>query len=89
MKTFAKHSNCPASHKILSYVEGSLRPLVRQRIARHCAHCDFCGAEAELFAKFKPSGDNYAPAPTPILVTVLGVKLPLGRPSPAPARRAA
>jgi len=89
MKIFGKHSNCPASHKILSYVEGSLRPLARQRIARHCAACDFCGAEAQLFAKFKPSEEDHNPAPTPTLVSVLGINLPLRRTQEVVQRRAA
>lgn len=89
MKTFAKHSNCPTSHKILSYVEGSLRPLARQKVARHCAFCDFCGAEAQLFGKYKPSKVAHTPAPTPALITVLGVQLPVRRITAVPARRAA
>jgi len=89
MKSFAKHSNCPASHKILSYVEGSLSPIARQKVARHCALCDFCGAEAQLFAKYQPSEEDHVPARTPVLITVLGVTLPARRPFMVPARRAA
>ena len=89
MKIFGKHPNCPESHKILSYVEGSLRPLARQKIAQHCAACDFCGAEAQLFAKFKPSEEHHNPVPTPALVTVLGLNLPLRRTYGEEQRRAA
>ena len=78
MKSFGKHSNCPTSHEILSYVEGGLRPLKRQKIARHCALCDFCGAEAQLLAKYRPSEEDHTPAPTPAVITVLGVNLPFG-----------
>jgi anti-sigma factor ChrR (cupin superfamily) len=76
MKSFGKHPGCPTSHDIFSYAEGGLRPLARQRIAQHCAVCDFCGAEAQFFAKFRPAEEGLAPAPTPALITVLGVRLP-------------
>jgi hypothetical protein len=89
MNIFAKHVNCPSSHEMLSYVEGSLRPLAKQKVARHCAVCDFCGAEAQLFAKYQPSEENYTPAPAPTLVRLLGVQLPLRRSSAVPAPRAA
>ena len=89
MKTFGKHSNCPTSHKILSYVEGGLRSFARQRIAKHCARCDFCGAEAQLLARFRPVEEDHSPAPTPALITVLGVNLPLARTSVLERRRAA
>lgn len=89
MKTFTKQTNCPASHQILSYVEGSLRPLARQKVARHCAVCDFCGAEAQLFAKYRPSAEEHIPAATPVLIKVLGVSVPVRRTAPVPARRAA
>ena len=89
MKSFAKHTNCPASHEILSYVEGSLRPFASQRIAQHCMLCDFCGAEAELFAKFRPSEEHHAPARTPVLITVLGVNLPIRKTAPVERRHAA
>lgn len=89
MKTFAKQSNCPTSHQILSYVQGSLRPLAQKRVARHCALCDFCGAEAQLLARYEPSDEACAPAATPALITVLGVQLPVRRTSAVPARRAA
>ncbi len=89
MKSFGKHSNCPTSHAILSYVEGGLRPLARQRIARHCALCDFCGAEAQLLAKFRPADEDHTPAPTPALITVLGVGQPLDRTSEVELCRAA
>ena len=89
MKSFGKHSNCPTSHKILTYVEGGFRPLARQRIAQHCALCDFCGAEAQLLARFRPVEEDHTPAPTPALITVLGVNLPLARTSVVERRRAA
>ena len=89
MKTFGKQSNCPTSHEILSYVNGGLRPFARQRIANHCGLCDFCGAEAQLFAKFKPSVEDHTPTPTPALITVLGVNLPLARTPEVLRRRAA
>jgi anti-sigma factor ChrR (cupin superfamily) len=75
MKSFGKQSNCPTSHDILSYTEGRLRSLASQRIAQHCALCDFCGAEAQLLAKFKQAEADHTPAPTPALISVLGVNL--------------
>lgn len=89
MQSFGKQSNCPTSHAILAYTEGGLRPLARQRIARHCALCDFCGAEAQLLAKFKPSEEDHTPAPTLALISVLGVNMPLGRTPAVERRRAA
>jgi len=89
MKSFAKHSSCPTSHEILSYVEGLLRPIVQQKVAQHCAACDFCGAEAQLFAKYQPSEERHVPVPASVLITVLGVTLPAKRPFTVPARRAA
>jgi hypothetical protein len=89
MKSFGKQSNCPTSHEILSYVEDGLRPLARQRIARHCAFCDFCGAEAQFLARFKSAEEDHTPAPTPALISLLGINLPLARPSVAERRRAA
>lgn len=89
MKIFAKQPNCPASREVLSYVEDSLRPLARQKVARHCSLCDFCGAEAQLFSKYLPSEEDHTAVPTPALITVLGVSLPLRRPVTPPARRAA
>jgi hypothetical protein len=89
MKSFAKDSSCPASHQILSYVEGSLRTLARQKVARHCNVCDFCGAEAQLFSKYQPSEDRHVRAPRPSLITVLGITLPMRRAFAVPARRAA
>ena len=89
MKTFGKHAHCPTSQKILSYAEGGLHPLSRQAIAQHCAVCDFCGAEAQLLTRFPPGEDEHTPAPTPVLVSVLGVDLPLRRPYESERRRAA
>lgn len=89
MINFGKKVNCPTSQKILSYIEGALRPLARQRIARHCAVCDFCGAEAHLLKRFRPAEEDHTPAPTPALITVLGVNLPLARKAVVERRRAA
>lgn len=89
MKSFGKHSNCPTSHKILTYVAGGLKPLARERIAQHCALCDFCGAEAQLLARFRPGEKDHTPAPTPALITVLGVHLPLAKTSVIERQRAA
>jgi hypothetical protein len=89
MKTFGKQSNCPTSHEILTYVEGELRPLASQRIAGHCALCDFCGAEAQLLSRFRPTEESQTPPPTPALISVLGVNLSPARPSVAERRRAA
>ena len=89
MKSFGKQANCPTSEKIFSYIEGGLRPLARQRMARHCTLCDFCGAEAQLLARFRPVEEDHTPAPTPALITVLGVNLPLARRSVIERRRAA
>lgn len=89
MKIFAKQTNCPASSEVLSYVENSLRPLAMQKVARHCSLCDFCGAEAQLFSKYQPSEKDHTAAPAPVLITVLGVSLPVRRPVPLLERRAA
>ncbi len=89
MTTFGKHPDCPTSHQVLSYVEDALPPLERQRVAQHCAACDFCGAEAQLLAKFTPSKENYTSGQTPAIIAVLGVKLPLRRTSAIERRRAA
>lgn len=89
MKTFGKQSNCPTSHEILSYAEHRLRTLAQQRIAKHCVTCDFCGAEAQFLAKVRPAEADHAPVPTPALITVLGVNLPLARTSAGEQRRAA
>lgn len=89
MKSFGKQSNCPTSHKILAYVQGSLRPLARERIAQHCALCDFCGAEAQLLTKFRPAEEIHKPGPTPTRITVLGVRLPLAGTTMVARRRAA
>lgn len=89
MKSFSKKSGCPTSHQILSYVEGSLRPMSRQKIARHFALCDFCGAEAQFFARYKPSEADGVPVPRPALITLLGIRLPLRNSFTATARRAA
>ena len=89
MKSFSKQSGCPASHQILSYVEGSLPSISRQDIARHCALCDFCGAEAQLFARHKPSDDERVPAPQQALITLLGIRFPVRNSYKVPARRAA
>ena len=75
MKNFGKQPGCPVSNDILAYVEGSLRPLAKQRIAQHSMACDFCGAEVQLFKKFQPSEEDYTPAPTPALINVLGMNL--------------
>jgi anti-sigma factor ChrR (cupin superfamily) len=89
MKSFGKHSNCPTSHEVLSYAEGRLRSLASQRIAQHCALCDFCGAEAQLLTRFRAAEEDYTPAPTPAVIRVLGVNLSLARPSEIERRRAA
>jgi hypothetical protein len=89
MNTFGKQPNCPASHEILAYVEGSLRSLAKQRIARHSMLCDFCGAEVQLFTKYTPSEEDFTPAPTPAFINVLGVDLPVQRAAAVERRRAA
>jgi hypothetical protein len=89
MKNFGKQSNCPTSQDILSYTEGGLRLLARQRIAQHCALCDFCGAEAQLLSRFKPSEEDHTQAPTPALISVLGVNLPLSKTAAVERPRAA
>jgi hypothetical protein len=61
----------------------------RQKIARHCSACDFCGAEAQFFARYKPSVADRVPAPRPALITLLGIRLPLRNSFRTPARRAA
>lgn len=89
MKSFSKQSGCPASHEILSYVEGSLRPISRQKIARHCAVCDFCGAEAQLFTRHKPSPDERVATGRPALITLLGITVRVRNSFTVPTRRAA
>lgn len=89
MKRFGKQPKCPTSQEILSYLEGSLRPLAGQRVERHSVSCDFCGAELQLLAKYRPTEEDYTPGPTPGLINLLGINLPLGRASAVQRRRAA
>ncbi|HJP95479.1 MAG TPA: hypothetical protein VJ875_26260 [Pyrinomonadaceae bacterium] len=73
MKSFGKQPSCPTSNEILSYVDGSISPVIRQTVERHAHLCDFCGAEMQLFARYKPGKEHYLRTPTS--ATVLGMNL--------------
>lgn len=88
MKTFAKTPNCPTSQEILSHVDGSLSSLVRNKLAQHIMRCDFCGAEMQLFVKYRPAQEDYTPAPTPAVINLLATNLPLARTSSIQRRAA-
>ena len=75
MESFGKQPYCPTSQEILAHVEGSLKPLIRERVEEHALLCDFCGAELQLFKKCTPAEEDYTPVPTPALIKVLGINL--------------
>jgi hypothetical protein len=87
--SFGKRGSCPTSEQTLSYIEGSLEGLVRERIATHLSSCDFCGAEFQLLSKFALTEQDHTPGPVPSLINLLSVNLPLERPLPTHRRRAA
>ena len=65
MKTFGKRLSCPTSDEILSFLDGSISRLLRPSVERHAQHCDFCGAEMQLFAKFM--SPKTAPGPVQMI----------------------
>ena len=79
--TFAKAPNCPTSQEILSHVEGSLASFSENNLVRHIERCDFCGAEMQLFARYRPVEEDYTPAPMPAALHLLANSLPPARTS--------
>jgi len=71
-KGFAKRPNCPSSITLLSYIEATVSPLLRQRVGAHVASCDFCGAEMQLLKNYAPIDEGYTPPPPPALIHLLG-----------------
>ena len=80
MRNFGKQSSCPTSNEVLSFVEGSISPVIKRTVEIHTQLCDFCGAEMQLFAKYKPGKESYMPPPTP--ARMRGINL-----QPLPAAR--
>lgn len=80
MRSFGKQSSCPTSNEILSCVDGSISPVIKRAVELHAQLCDFCGAEMQLFAKYKPGKESYMPPPAP--ARMRGMNLPA-----APAAR--
>src|SRR5438270_4388089 len=51
---FRKLRTCPQSEALFIYCQGETTAVRRASIAAHVVACDFCGAEAQLLARFPP-----------------------------------
>ena len=59
MLSFHKNLDCPTSQELLAYQNDDLTAKKRNFIGEHLCACDFCGAEAEFYARFPyPGSDN-------------------------------
>jgi hypothetical protein len=73
MRNFGKTTACPSSEILLLFNNQSLPTLLVERVNRHLADCDFCGAETAFLSKYLPM-DQYLPqavAPLAALPTPL------------------
>lgn len=52
MKGFFKKVNCPSSQELADLENGSLSGKRQLEVMDHLDGCDFCDAEAELYARF-------------------------------------
>ncbi len=67
---FRKTKMCPSCEALLLHAESTLSGEILDAINTHLCMCDFCGAEAQLLAKFPPLTSPVPPAacemPTPL-----------------------
>jgi hypothetical protein len=75
---FCKQATCPSSETLLSYQRAGLTNEQRERIARHLAACDFCGAESQLLTRHSVTGEKYVLTNIPLNLRRLAEAL-LGR----------
>ena len=69
MINFCKGADCPTSQDIYAWQTNDLPIDVQQEVRDHIFSCDFCGAEAEFYARF-PVADESEPTsemPTPLM----------------------
>ena len=61
MSNFHKNVDCPASQDLLAFQNGEI-PTAEQRVSiqKHLFDCEFCAAEAELYARC-PQADEDCP----------------------------
>ena len=48
---FRKLRTCPSAEVLIQYGQAGLAGEVEERVSRHLAACDFCGAEMQLLSK--------------------------------------
>lgn len=62
MISFQKHSNCPTSEELLDLQTRKMKADRRAALREHLCSCDFCGAEAEFYARWPQIGDEQVTA---------------------------
>jgi hypothetical protein len=65
MNTFHKSANCPSSEKLLSFQNKEIPVRERDKITVHLRFCEFCAAEAELYARFPQAEETVEKAEIP------------------------
>lgn len=60
MKGFFKKVNCPSSQELADLENGSLAGKRLREVQDHLDTCDFCDAEAELYARYPVWPDDVA-----------------------------
>ena len=58
MLSFHKNRDCPTSHELLAYLNGTKRANSKSKIDEHLCGCDVCGAEAEFYSRFPQATED-------------------------------
>jgi 4'-phosphopantetheinyl transferase EntD len=66
MATFCKSANCPASQRLLAFVDAEIQSKERERIEAHLGACEFCAAEVEFYAHYPQADEPVAKAEIPL-----------------------
>lgn len=66
LNVFCKSAICPSSEDLLLYSRTRLNLARRSLIEAHLANCDFCRAELQLLARYRPQPELIAVAQMPI-----------------------
>lgn len=65
MINFCKNINCPTSQDLLAFQNGETLAAENKFINRHLSDCEFCAAEAEIYAHFAPAEADCAETQIP------------------------
>ena len=65
MINFRKNADCPTSQCLLAFQNGETSAAENIFIEKHLSECEFCAAEAELYARYPQADEEYSKTEIP------------------------